>query len=73
VALVSKDLSNSHTAGDEFLRMLAGEPAKALHIGRHEVRSRIVVVHRDALGRVTGSTEQFEEVQYLDATGDWLK
>lgn len=61
------------TAGTELLRALAGQPARAIHVGRHEIRSRVVVVHRDALGRVTGSTEQIEEVQFLDAEGDWIR
>lgn len=61
------------TAGSDLLRALAGESARAIHVGRHDIRARIVDIHRDAAGRVIGSTEHIEEVQFLDATGDWLQ
>jgi hypothetical protein len=67
------ELTSSASAGAELLRTLAGEPARAVHVGRHEIRVRIVDIHRDAASRVVGSTEHIEEVQFLDATGDWLQ
>lgn len=66
-------IPDDESAGDAMLRSLAGQPSRSIHVGRHEVRARIVDIHRDAHGNVIGSTEHIEEVQYLDATGDWIR
>jgi hypothetical protein len=60
-------------AGRDLLRELAGEPARVVHVGRHDIHFRVVDIHRDASGRIIGSTEHIEDVQFLDATGDWLQ
>ncbi len=64
--------SDDNRPGLEFLRSLAGYPVRSVRLSRHQLISRIVEVHRDALGRVLGSTERFEESQFTDLDGHWL-
>lgn len=58
--------------GTELLRALAGYPVRSVHLGKHAVTSRIVLIQRDAAGRVVGSTERIEQSEYTDLLGDWL-
>lgn len=63
--------SSDGKAGDDLLRDLAAYPMRAVHMSKHRVRSRIVEIHRDHLGRVLGSTERIEESEYEDLDGNW--
>lgn len=58
--------------GLDLLRSLAGYPVRSVRLSARQVNSRIVEVHRDALGRVLGSTERLEETQLTDLDGHWL-
>ncbi len=71
---VSKRTDDPDTSrpGTELLRSLAGYPVRSVHLGRHQVRSRIVINQRDQFGRVISSTERIEESEFTDLTGDLL-
>jgi hypothetical protein len=58
--------------GYELLRSLAGYPTRSVQMGKHTVNSRIVLIQRDASGRVIGSTERIEQSEFTDLIGDWL-
>lgn len=58
--------------GLELLQYLANYPTRGVHLGRHTVNQRIVLIHRDANGRVIGSTERIEESTFTDQVGDWI-
>jgi hypothetical protein len=58
--------------GLDLLRSLAGQPIRSVHVGRHRVLSRVVLIERDAHGNIIGSTERYEESEFIDLEGDWL-
>ncbi len=58
--------------GLDILRALAGYPHRSVELSRHHVKSHIVEIHRDPLGRVLGSTERIEESEFTDLYGRWL-
>lgn len=58
--------------GLDMLRALAGYPHRSVELSRHQVRSHIVEIHRDPLGRVLGSTERIEQSEFTDLYGQWL-
>lgn len=59
-------------AGDELLRALAGYATRSVHLGRDQIKHRIVQIHRDEFGRVVGSTERIEEIDHTSLDGDFL-
>jgi hypothetical protein len=58
--------------GYDLLKSLAGYPTRSVQMGKHTVNSRIVLIQREASGRVIGSTERREQSEYTDLVGDWL-
>jgi len=75
---VAKQLSSNDPTGDDnragidLLRALAGYPTRSVHLSKHTVHRRIVLIQRDASGRVTGSTERIEMSEYTDLIGEYL-
>lgn len=66
------DDPDAERPGLDFLRALAGYPHRSVELSRHQVRSHIVEIHRDPLGRVIGSTERIEQSEFTDLYGQWL-
>lgn len=72
---MSKELSESSSEerpGQDLLRALAGYPSRAVHLARWTTDSRIILIQRDALGNVIGSTERIQQDQYTALDGDWI-
>lgn len=55
------------------LRAMAGWPVEHHHRGAQRWRKHSLTTHRDALGRVTGSVEHFDEEEYEEYSDDWGK
>lgn len=69
---ISRREEDADRTGNDFLRALAGYPTRSVHLSKHTVNSRIVLIQRDASGRVIGSTERIEQSEFTDLVGDWL-
>jgi len=75
---VGKNLSkhggdpDANRPGLDILRALAGYPHRSVQLSRHQIRSHIILIHRDPLGRVIGSTERIEQSEFTDLDGQWL-
>lgn len=63
---------NSSTPGLDLLVSLAGYPHRAVHMSKHRIQSRIILIQRDGHGRVISSTERIEESEFTDLDGEWL-
>lgn len=58
-------------AGLDLLRELASYPHRAVLMHRRQEQHRTVIIQRDALGRIIGSTERIEESDITDLDGQW--
>ena len=72
---VARIIADQVTAGDpstvDALRALAGMPVRAIQVQQHYERRRVVEVQRDQFGKVIGSIEIIEEVEFGNSIGNW--
>lgn len=66
------DMEAARRVGDELLRAIAGYPTRSVQLGRDQIKRRVVLIQRDEFGRVTGSTEQIEEIEHTSVDGTFL-
>jgi len=62
----------TNRAGLDLLRSLAAYPQHAVHLGKHRIESRIILIDRDHNGDVVRSTERIELTEYTNLEGDFL-
>ena len=73
-----RDIARSDSArldsdpGRALLRSWAGYPYLSIHLGKHRLESRVVIIDRDSKGKVVRSTERLEFSEHTDLDGDFV-